>query len=383
MATPQYIHHHATTLLSVILQTSSLLVCVITLTAFFATGAEAARIKDIVSVSGLRNNQLVGYGLVVGLNGTGDKRGSDFTIQSMVNMLEKLGVRVEQSSLKPKNVAAVMVTAQMPASARAGSNLDIHVSSLGDASSLLGGELLLTPLKGIDGNIYAIAQGSLLLGGFSIGGAGATAQKNTTTVAMIPNGASVEREVPFDFNSQNSITLNLNSPDFSTAMLVVGKINDNLNGPFARATDAGTITLNVPPQSQGNLVPLLASIENIEITPQTRARVVVDEKTGTIVLGQDVQLSRVAVTHGNLQILVTESAQVSQPLPFSQGQTVAVPQTNIATQEQNRKLEMIEGATLQELVKGLNALGATPRDLISVLRTLQAAGALHADLEVI
>nr|WP_156921764.1 flagellar basal body P-ring protein FlgI [Desulfovibrio inopinatus] len=360
-----------------------LLVCLAMFATFFTVGANAARIKDIASVSGLRNNQLVGYGLVVGLSGTGDKRGSEFTIQSMVNMLEKLGVRVQQAALKPKNVAAVMVTAQMPASARAGSTLDIHVSSLGDATSLLGGELLLTPLKGIDGNIYAIAQGSLLLGGFSVAGAGATAQKNSTTVAIIPNGASIEREVPFDFNSQSSITLNLKTPDFSTVMNMVGKINDTLSGPFAQASDASTIKLNVPPQHKGNLVPLLASIENIEITPQSRARVVVDEKTGTVVLGQDVQLSRVAITHGNLQILVTESAQVSQPLPFSEGQTVVVPDTTIATQEQNRKLKMVEGATLQELVQGLNALGATPRDLISVLRTLQAAGALYADLEVI
>ena len=344
--------------------------------------AQGARIKDLAQVSGNRTNQLVGYGLVVGLSGTGDKRGSDFTVQSIFNMLDKMGVRVDKATLKPKNVAAVMVTAQMPVSAKSGGRLDVTVSSLGDSSSLLGGVLLVTPLKGVDGNIYAIAQGSLLVGGVSAGGAGASVSKNITTVGMIPGGANVERAVPFSFNDQSDLTLTLRSPDFSTATRMAKRVNESLGSALATAVDAGTVRLAVPPGHQGNLTQLVASIENIQVTPDSRARVVVDEKTGTVVLGQNVQISPVAVTQGNLQIQIQESADVSQPMPFSQGKTVATPQTNIGVNEENRKLKMIEGATLQELVEGLNALGATPRDLISILRTLQSSGALAADLEV-
>jgi len=350
--------------------------------AFWPAPAQSARIKDIASVSGMRRNQLVGYGLVVGLAGTGDQRGSDFTVQSIFNMLDKMGVRVDKTTLRPKNVAAVMVTAQMPVSAKPGSRMDVTVSSLGDASSLLGGVLLVTPLKGIDGNIYAIAQGSLLVGGVSAQGAGASVSKNITTVGMVPGGGNVERAVPFAFNDQSDLTLSLRNPDFSTATRMAKKVNEALGSAMATAIDAGTVRLAVPPESQGNLPTLMASIENLEITPDSRAKVVVDEKTGTVVLGQNVQISPVAVTHGNLQIQVQESADVSQPMPFSGGQTVVTPQTNIAVNEENRKLKMIEGATLQELVEGLNALGATPRDLISILRTLESSGALAADLEV-
>jgi len=347
-----------------------------------ASPAHGARIKDIASVSGMRRNQLVGYGLVVGLSGTGDQRGSDFTVQSIFNMLDKMGVRVDKATLKPKNVAAVMVTAQMPVSSRPGSRLDVTVSSIGDATSLLGGVLLVTPMKGVDGNIYAIAQGSVLVGGVSAQGAGASVSKNITTVGLLPGGANVERAVAFSFNDQTDLTLSLRNPDFSTATRVAKRVNETMGSAMATAIDAGTIRLSVPPENQGNLAPLMASIENIEVTPDHRARVVVDEKTGTVVLGQNVQISPVAITHGNLQIQVQESADVSQPLPFSGGQTVVTPQTNIGVTEENRKLKMIEGATLQELVEGLNALGATPRDLISILRTLESSGALAADLEV-
>ncbi|QAZ69454.1 flagellar biosynthesis protein FlgA [Solidesulfovibrio carbinolicus] len=344
--------------------------------------AHSARIKDIATVSGMRKNQLVGYGLVVGLSGTGDQRGSDFTVQSIYNMLDKMGVRVDKATLKPKNVAAVMVTAQMPVSSKAGSRLDVTVSSIGDSTSLLGGVLLVTPLKGIDGNIYAIAQGSVLVGGVSAQGAGASVSKNITTVGIVPGGGNIERSVPFAFNDQPDLTLSLRSPDFSTATRLAKRVNESLGQAMATAIDAGTIRLAVPPENQGNLAMLMASIENLDVTPDHRARVVVDEKTGTVVLGQNVQISPVAVTHGNLQIQIQESADVSQPLPFSDGRTVVTPETNIAVNEENRKLKMIEGATLQELVEGLNALGATPRDLISVLRTLEASGALSADLEV-
>jgi flagellar P-ring protein precursor FlgI len=341
------------------------------------------RLKDIASFSGVRTNELVGYGLVVGLSGTGDGTSSQFTIRSMVNMLDKMGVQVSASAIKPKNVAAVMVTAKMPASAKPGSNLDIAVSSLGDAKSLLGGVLLLTPLKGVDGQIYALAQGPLTIGGFTASGEAATAQKNISTVGRIPNGAVVERSVSFKFNSQESMTVSLNAADFTTVMQVVNRINSSLGGGYARAQDASTIELAVPDKFRGNMVPLMASLENMDVSPDARARVVVDEKTGTVVVGSEVRLSRVAVAHGNLQIVISESQQVSQPGPFSQGQTVVTPQTDIAVREQNNRLMLVEGATLQELVDGLNAIGATPRDLISIIRTLKSAGALHADLEVI
>ena len=350
---------------------------------FPAGTADAVRIKDIATFGGVRNNQLVGYGLVVGLSGTGDKRGSDFTIQSMVNMLEKMGVAVDKASLKPKNTAAVMITAKMPVSASPGSRLDVTVSSMGDAASLLGGVLLLTPLKGIDGKVYALAQGALALGGVSVEGQAARAQKNITTVASIVNGATVERGVSFKFNRQEDMTLHMHTADFSTTMDVVRKINEAIGGEYAGAEDISTIRLEIPEEFKGNLVPLMASLENLEVSPDGKARIVVDEKTGTIVLGRSVRLSKVAVAHGNLQIVVREGAEVSQPAPFGTGETVATPTTEVGVQEENRRLVLMEGATLQELVDGLNSVGATPRDLISILKTLKAAHALHAELEVI
>ena len=345
--------------------------------------AGAVRIKDIATFSGVRDNQLVGYGLVVGLNGTGDKKDSTFTMRSMVNMLENMGVSVNQKQLKPKNVASVMVTVKMPVSSKPGAKLDVTVSSLGDATSLLGGVLLQTPLKGIDGKVYALAQGALAIGGFSVQGAAATAQKNITTVGLIPGGATVERGVPFKFNSQDKLTLAMHAADFSTTNQVVDRINAALGGTFAQALDVSTVELQIPADFKGNLVPLMASLENIEVMPDSAARVVVDEKTGTVILGRDVRISRVAVAHGSLQVVVSEGADVSQPAPFSGGSTVAVPRTDINASEEHRNLNIVEGATLQELVDGLNSLGATPRDLISILRSLRAAGALHAALEVI
>lgn len=366
---------------SVLVRMSALLVlCAVLLT---STAAEAVRIKDIATFSGVRDNQLVGYGLVVGLGGTGDKKDSVFTVSSMVNMMERMGIAVDPKVLKPKNVASVMVTAKMPVSAKPGTKLDVTVSSVGDATSLLGGVLLQTPLKGVDGKIYGLAQGAMVLGGYSAEGAAAKTQKNVTTVGSVPGGAIIERGIPFQFNSQDTLTLNMGNADFSTTMQIVERLNAVMGGRFARAQDASTVTIDVPPAYRGNLVPLMASVENIEIAPDAVAKVVVDEKTGTVVLGRDVRVSRVAVAHGNLQVTVQESQQVSQPGPFSQGQTVATPQTNIATREENRRLVMVEGATLQELVDGLNAIGATPRDLISILRALKTAGALHAELEVI
>jgi flagellar P-ring protein precursor FlgI len=365
------------------MKTTAALGTAILITALFAGHAGAVRLKDIASFSGVRSNQLVGYGLVVGLQGTGDKRGSDFTIQSMVNMLEKMGVAVDKNRLKPKNVAAVMVTADMPVSAKPGTDLDVTVSSLGDAQSLLGGVLLMTPLTGVDGNIYALAQGPLALGGISVQGEAAQAQKNITTVGNIPNGAVVERSVPFKFNNMNEMTVSMKMADFSTTKEVVDKINKAMGGDFARAENVSTIKFRVPERFKGDIVPLMASLENIQVSPDTRATVVVDEKTGTVVLGRNVRLSRVAVAHGNLQIVVQEGAEVTQPAPFAGGQTVVTPETDIQIQEENRRLVLMEGATLSELVDGLNSIGATPRDLISILKTLQTAGALHAHLEVI
>jgi len=345
--------------------------------------ASAARLKDIASFSGVRTNELVGYGLVVGLAGTGDGTSSTFTLRSMANMLEKMGVETDPTDLKPKNVAAVMVTAKLPVSAKPGSQIDVTVASLSDATSLLGGVLLVTPLKGLDGRVYAVGQGSLTIGGFTITGEAASAQKNIATVGRIPNGAIVERGVPFKFNNQDMMTLNLNMRDFGTTMQVVDKINATLGGSFASAKDVSTIELQLPDQFRGNMVPLMASLENLNISPDGKAKVIVDEKTGTVVLGQEVRLSKVAVAHGNLQIVISESEDVSQPGPFSDGTTVVSPITDLTVQEQNKQLMLMEGATLQELVDGLNSIGAAPRDLISIIRALKVAGSLHAEVEVI
>ena len=364
------------------------LLCVAVLTLLFclapASGrGEIVRLKDIASFSGVRSNELVGYGLVVGLLGTGDKSGTEFTVQSVVNMLENMGVRVDKGRLKVKNVAAVMVTGKMPVSAKPGTRLDVTVSSIGDATSLLGGVLLMAPLKGIDGKVYALAQGPVAVGGVSALGEAAEAVKNITTVAKIPNGAVVEKAVPFAFNTQDSMTINLDTSDFGTTMQVVERINSALGRPYARAENISTVVLDVPGEFTGNIVPLMASLENLEVSPDRRARVVVDEKTGTVVLGGNVRLSQVAVAHGNLQVVVQETPEVSQPEPFGEGQTAVVPRTQMLIQEENQRLVLIEGARLQELVNGLNAIGATPRDLISILRTLKSAGALHAELEVL
>ena len=349
----------------------------------WALPAQAVRIKDIATFSGVRDNQLIGYGLVVGLAGTGDKKDSVFTLSSMKNMMDRMGIGVNSSALKIKNVASVLVTARMPVSSKPGSRLDVTVSSVGDATSLLGGVLLQTALKGVDGKTYCLAQGSLTVGGFSVTGAAASTQKNVNTVGLIPGGGIVERAIPFEFNQQDKLTLNMRVGDFSTAQQIAERLNAAMGGPYARAVDAMSVSVDVPPQYKSNLVPLMASVENLEVTPDTAAKVVVDEKTGTVVLGRDVRISRAAVAHGNLQITVQESEQVSQPGPFSQGQTVVTPQTDINVREENRRLVMVEGATLQELVDGLNAIGATPRDLISILRSLQVSGSLHAELEVI
>lgn len=344
----------------------------------------AVRLKDIAEINGIRKNQLVGYGLVVGLDGSGDGKKAAFTLQSMAAMLEKMGVTVDREDIQVKNVAAVMVTATLPPFAKRGNRIDVLVSSIGDAANLQGGTLMLTALKGIDGNIYAMAQGPVNTGGFGAGGAASSVVKNFPTVGRVLSGAIIEREVANDFDDQSTLTFSLHNPDLTTAVRVIDVINAQLGEPLARATDPGTIQIQVPDQYQGNTVPLLASLSDLEVEPDTDAIVVINERTGTVVMGDQVRISTIAIAHGNLSIVVRENTNVSQPLPFSDGQTVATPSTQIDVQEDANQLMVVpKGVSIGEVVNALNALGVTPRDLIAIFQAIKAAGALQADLEVI
>jgi flagellar P-ring protein precursor FlgI len=350
----------------------------------FASLTWAARIKDMASLEGVRTNQLVGYGLVVGLDGTGDQTNTLFTVQSLVNMLQHMGIQVDPKQVKVKNVAAVMVTADMPPFARIGNRIDVMVSSAGDAKSLVGGTLLLTPLKGVDGKVYGLAQGPLVIGGIGASGAGQRVAKNHLQVGRIANGASVEREIPMALNEKNNLTLTLFNPDFITATRMSDAINKSMGPGLARALDSGTLTVAVPPIYKDRVASFVAAVESLDVTPDEVAKIVVNEKTGTVVIGENVRISTVAISHGNLSITVTETPQVSQPGPLSSGRTKVTPQTNIQVKEQEKKvLELPAAATIGDLVRGLNAMGVTPRDLISVLQTIKAAGALQAELEII
>jgi flagellar P-ring protein precursor FlgI len=353
--------------------------------ALCASPSEAARIKDLTSIKGVRSNQLVGYGLVVGLDGTGDDKKSIFTTQSIASMLEKMGVTVNPKEIKAENVAAVMVTANLPPFARTGARIDAIVSSIGDAENLQGGNLLMTPLKGADGNVYAVAQGPVNTGGFSAQGAGASVSKNFPTVGRLIEGATVEREVTFDFNARTALTLSLQQPDFTTASRITDAINGLFYDPIAAATDSGTIQLHVPTAYTGNIVELVAMIEKLEVTPDNIARVVINERTGTVVMGDKVRIATIAIAHGNLSIVVKENPQVSQPLPFSEGgATVVTPDTNLSVQEGENQLVLVNGGTsIGDVVNALNALGVSPRDLIAIFQAIKAAGALQAELEVI
>ncbi len=343
------------------------------------------RLKDIASFKGVRPNQLVGNGLVVGLNGTGDGTNVDFNTQELANFLSQLGVQAAKDKLKVKNIAAVVVTATLPPFARVGSRIDVLVSSMGDAKSLQGGTLILTPLKGVDGQVYALAQGPITVGGFAAGGqAGGGVTKNHPTAGRIANGATVEREIPLDFAGKEDFTLSLHEADFTTSQRAVKAINQHLRGNFAHSRDGGTITVRLPPGYKDRAVQLLASLENLEITPDAPAKVVIDEKNGTVVMGAMVRLATVAIAHGNLVVQIKESARVSQPLPFSQGQTVVTPETSVAVKEgENRLMVLPEGVSIGQVVQALNAIGVTPRDLIAILQAIKAAGALQAELEVI
>ncbi|MBL8704061.1 MAG: flagellar basal body P-ring protein FlgI [Rhodospirillales bacterium] len=343
-----------------------------------------SRIKDIAEFESVRGNMLIGYGLVVGLNGSGDKlENSMFTRESLIGMLERLGVNSRSDALKTKNVAAVMVTATMPAFARQGNRIDVNVSTMGDATSLLGGTLLVTPLLGADAEVYAVAQGSLAVAGFSAGGAAQTVVKGVPTTGRIANGAIVEKELGFDLGQFTSLRLTLRNPDFTTARRVAQSINGFIGQPIAKPLDNGTIQVAVPQNYPGQTVALMTDVEQLPVSTDQVARVVIDETTGVIVMGENVRISTVAIAQGNLTVRITETPQVSQPEPFSNtGRTVVVPRTDIQVDENSdRKLTVLPGSvTLQELVNGLNAMGIGPRDLISILQAIKAAGAMQAEI---
>lgn len=340
------------------------------------------RIRDVVDVEGVRQNDLVGYGIVVGLNGTGDSvRNSPFTEDSLTHMLERLGVNVQGEEIKPKNVAAVLVTASLPPFARNGSSIDVSVSSIGDASSLEGGTLILTPLKGADNEVYAVAQGSIIVSGIDVKAQAARETRGTPTGGSVPNGARIEREVNFDFNARDNLVLALRNPDFTTAARIEDAINASIRVPIATVRDPGTIELDLRGISDSPSR-LLASIENLPVDVSSAARIVIDEKSGTIVMGEDVTISKVAIAQGNISIKVTEYPVASQPNPFSEGETITLPRSDIQiTETGSRNIAMLEpNVSLSQLIAGLNALGVSPQEMADIIRAMKTAGAIHADL---
>jgi flagellar P-ring protein precursor FlgI len=344
----------------------------------------ASRIKDLANVEGVRQNQLIGYGLVVGLNGTGDTLNNiPFTKQSLQAMLERLGVNIRGQALRTGNVAAVMVTANLPAFGTQGTRVDVTVSALGDSKSLQGGTLLVTPLLGADGNVYAVAQGSLAVAGFQAEGEAAKIVRGVPTVGRISNGAIIEREIDFALNRLPQLRLALRNADFTTAKRIAAAINDFIGGAIAEPLDPSTVQITVPKKYPGNVVALLTEIEQLQIEPDLAGKIVIDERSGIIVMGRDVRVSTVAVAQGNLTVTVTETPQVSQPAPFSRGRTRVVPRTQVGVSEDGKKLAVVQdGMSLQQLVDGLNALGIGPRDMIAILQAIKAAGAIQADIEV-
>jgi flagellar P-ring protein FlgI len=365
--------------------------------------SESARLKDIVSIQGVRPNQLFGYGLVIGLNGSGDKSGTEFTLQGLANMLEHTGIRVSASDMKVKNVAAVIVSATLPPFARIGKRIDVTISSIGDAKSLAGGTLVLTPLKGVDNQVYALAQGPLAVGGFSFGGdAGGGTTKNHPTVARISGGATVEREVPLKLASRESLVMILNNPDFNTASSISQTINLEYGPGSASAIDSGTLEFRIPQAFRHRVVDLIARMGTLEIETDRIAKIIINERTGTVVIGENVRITSVAIAHGNLAIEIKEEKRVSQPAPFAPsgrggapvsvdgvvvapgGSTVVAPDSDVSVKEETNQLMVINGGnTIDDLVKALNAIGVTPRDLITVLQAMKAAGVLEAEIEII
>lgn len=342
-------------------------------------------LRDVVEIRGVRENQLVGYGLVVGLAGTGDGTQAKFTIQSLANALQRMGVAVPPSAIRVRNAAAVMVTATLPAFSRPGSRLDTTVASIGDAKSLTGGVLLMTPLHGPDGQVYALAQGSISLGGgFSAGGGGTSVTKNHTTTGTVPGGALVERSAGIDLDGRPSFDLQLRRPDFATAIKVQDALTQTFSAGVAHAIDSGTVRVNVPDTMKGSPVEFLARALESKVNPTTPAKVVLNERTGTVVLGGDVRIGRVSITHGNLTISVVKRFDVSQPAPFGRGETKVVPTTEVVADEENGQgLSLPEGAKVEDLIGALRKLGITPRDMIAIFEAIRAAGALHAELVVI
>ncbi|WP_116132950.1 flagellar basal body P-ring protein FlgI [Tropicimonas sp. IMCC34043] len=349
------------------------------------TPAAPIRIKDLVEFDGVRGNDLVGYGLVVGLNGTGDGlRNSPFTEQIMASLLERLGVNVSGEQFRAKNVAAVFVTAVLPSFSRSGSRIDVSVSAIGDANSLMGGTLIMTPLTAADGQIYAVAQGTLIASGVTAQADAASVTTGVPTAGVIPAGARVEREIDFDFGALETIRLALRDPDFTTAGRIEATINRSLGRPAARMLDAGTVELDVRTAASGSPARVVGRIENLQVEPERRAKVVVDQRSGTIVMGDDVRISRVAVSQGNLTLRIEEAPVAVQPNPFARGQTVVLPRSTASIQEDPGigLAEVPGGTSLAEVVAGLNALGVAPRDMIDILKSIKAAGALHADFIV-
>ncbi len=361
-------------------------------TAFLALGiamqpaSAASRIKDIVEIEGVRDNMLIGYGLVVGLNGTGDSiSDGHFTKESLQSMLNRMGIKTTDSAVDSDNVAAVMVTAVLPPFARQGSRIDVTVSALGDSESLLGGTLLVTPLLGADGEVYAVGQGQLAVGGFTAGGDAETVTKGVPTSARIANGAIIERELTFDMSSMNEITLTLRNPDFTTGRRIAQAVNAFLGSAEATALDLSTVRLNVPEGYVNGAVGLLTDIEQLRVEPDQMAKVIIDEQSGIIVMGENARINTIAIAQGSLTIRITEAEQVSQPSPFAEvGTTTTVDRTDIDVEQgDDRQLTVVNGGvTLQELVNGLNALGIGPRDMITILQAIKASGALQADIEV-
>ena len=347
------------------------------------TVAYAERIKDIATFEGVRTNQVIGYGLVVGLDGTGDK--GDATLQSIKNMLKGSGITIRIDDIKSKNVASVMVTATLPPFPKPGVRIDATVSTIGDAKSLQGGTLLLTPLKGPDGNVYALAQGPVSIGGFIGGGAGNTVQKNHVAAGKVPEGVTIERDPNFMLGNGREIRIFLSKPDFATATEITQRINEDMQREYAFTLDPSAVKLRIPDEYQGRIVELIARIEGLTVYVDVPARVIINERTGTVVIGEKVRIAPIAIAHGSLTIEIKTDFGVSQPVSFAPrgAQTVVVPQSDVAVKEQKGSLMEISGVTLGEVIKGLNALGVTPRDLISILQAIKASGALRAELEII
>lgn len=351
----------------------------------FAANASAARIKDIAFVEGVRPNQLVGFGLVVGLNGSGDKTSAVYTTQSVANMLSRMGMKFDPKDIKVKNIAAVLVTAEIPAFVKPGGKIDVLISSIGDATSLQGGTLVSTPLKGPDGAVYAVGQGAIALAGFSAGEKGTSITKNHQTAGKIPGGALIEKEIPVNIFGKEELFISLRNPDFTTAGRMASAINQSLEKNVATPIDAGKIRLGVPAEYRGGIVEYISKIEGLDVRPDNITKVIVNERTGTVVMGENVRLSTVAISHGDISIEVKTQYYISQPAPFSKkGETVVVPVEQTSVQEDKSRLIVLpESVTLGDVVRALNLVGVTPRDLVAILQAIKAAGALQAELEII